>query len=31
MNLTSVNNLEIVELDEKFNSLKILWTNVKSF
>jgi len=31
MNLPYINNLDIIDLDEKFNFMKLLWTNVKNF
>lgn len=31
MNLPYINNLEITEIDDKFNSLKLLWNNVKNY
>ena len=31
MNLPQINNFDIIDLDEKFNSMKLKWTNVKNF
>ena len=31
MNLPYINNFEITEIDDKFNSLKLLWNNVKNY
>jgi len=31
MNLPYINNMNIIELEEKFNFTKLLWTNAKNF